>query len=126
MLDKSEAARDQGHGRTGGDDGASTRRGGRKSAGGTSEVPDFPSIKEGAADLMKRFKKLQNAKDDYQDACAKLAERSNTNARNINRLVKSSYKGNFADVRRDVEQTAAMFDIVGELPGGPQTAPDEK
>lgn len=112
-------------GGAGGDAGTSTgARTGRRSAGGTQEVPDFATVKEGVGDLMKRFKKLQNAKDDYQDACAKLAERTNTNARNLNKLVKSSFKGTFDDARRDIDQQSAMFEIVGKVPGGPEKQDD--
>lgn len=127
MRGTSEAGRDQGHGTAGGDSGASTgRRTGRKTNGGTTEVPDFPTIKQATADLMKRFKKLQNAKDDYQDAVAKVAERTNVNARNLNKLIKCSAKGNYVDVRRDVDQLGAIFEMVGEVSGGPSTASEEK
>lgn len=105
MRQPSEAAADQGHGRTGG----------RKGAGGTKEVPDFPEIKKATSELMKRFKKLEHARDDYNDAVAKVAERTNVNARNLNKLIKSSAKGNFVDVRRDVDQQGALFEMVGEV-----------
>lgn len=116
MRQASDAAVDQGHGRTGG----------RKGSGGTKEVPDFQTVKQATADLMRRYKKMQNAKDDYNDAVAKVAERTNTNARNLNKLIKSSEKGTFADVRRDIDQLGSLFEIVGEVAGGPSTAPDDE
>lgn len=130
MRQVSDAAKDQGHGGAGGNGGTSagtsTRRGGRKNSDGQSEAIDITSIKKSTADLMRRYKKMENAKDDFNDACAKVAESTNVNARNLKKLVKASAKGNFVDVRRDVDQQGVLFEMVGEVTGGPSTAPDEE
>lgn len=116
MRQASEAARDQGHG----------RQPGGKNSDGQSEVIDVTSIKQATGDLMKRYKKMENAKDDFNDATAKVAERTNVNARTLKKLIKSSAQGNYADVRRDIDQQSVVFETVGEVAGGPNTAPDEK
>ena len=105
MRQQSEAAADQGHGRSSG----------RRNNDGSAEVPNFPEIKKATAELMKRFKKAELAEDDYNDACAKVAERTHVNTRNLKKLIKASAKGNFVDVRQDVDQQGALFEMVGEV-----------
>lgn len=105
-------------GQAGGETGTSTgRRSGRKSGDGTTEVPDFPEIKKATAELMRRYKKLEHARDDYNDAVAKVAERTHCNARNLNKLVKSSAKGTFKEAQRDADQQSTLFEMVGEVSG---------
>lgn len=95
---------------------------GRKTFDGTVETIKFDSIKKACGDMMKLYKKSQTAKDDYKAAVAAVAERSGCNASTLNRLVRSSAKGDFADVRNKIDQEAVIFETIGEIPGGKATA----
>lgn len=91
---------------------------GRKTNDGTTEVVKFDSIKKGCAEMMKAFKKAETAKDDFNAIVSGVAERSGCNAVTLKRLVKSSAKGNFADVRNKIDQESSIFEMVGEIQGG--------
>jgi hypothetical protein len=91
---------------------------GRKSADGSAEVIKITPIKEGAAEVMKLMRRAESAKTQAAEALEALAERSGTNVSVLKKLFKASLKGNFSDVRRDVDQAADLFERVGELPGG--------
>lgn len=90
---------------------------GRKGHDGTEEVPDFKSIKAAAKDVMKALRKVDDAKSSAAKLINNLAERSNTNSKNLRRLFKASLKGNFSDVRRDIEQQSVLFDQIGDVEG---------
>lgn len=98
--------------------GTKASRSGRANRDGTEETIKIKPIKDACADLMKLHKKAENAKADYRTAVKGVAERSGTNAANINKLVKASSKGNYSDVRRDIDQQSVIFEQVGEIAGG--------
>lgn len=102
---------------------AGARKGakGRKDRDGIEEVIKVAPIKEASGEVMRLLKRSLNAAGDYKAALKAMAERSNTNSRNLNRLFKASEKGNFADVRRDVDQQQVLFEMVGEIQGGAET-----
>lgn len=101
-------------------------QGGRKGPDGSEEVPDFKSIRESARDCMKLLERVEDAKEKAAKAINALAERSNTNSRNLRKLFKANLKGNFADARRDIEQQAVLFEQVGEVGGEVSAAAAEK
>lgn len=92
-------------------------RAGRKSRDGSDEVIKFKPIKDATKDLMALFKKKQLADEAYRDQLKAVAERGNVNSSNLNRLVKASAKGNYADVRRDIDQQSILFENIGEIRG---------
>lgn len=94
---------------------------GRKNSDGSEEVIKLKPIKDAANDVMKLMRKADVAKKEASDAINALAERSNTNASNLKRLFRASIKGNFADVRRDVDQQSVLFEQVGEIGQGTET-----
>lgn len=93
-------------------------QGGRKGHDGSEEVPDFKSVKEASREVVKLLQKAEDAKEKAAKAINALAERSNTNSRNLRALFKASMKGNFADKRRDLEQQIVLFEQVGEVTTG--------
>lgn len=95
---------------------------GRKGRDGTDEVIKFKPIKDATKDLMTLYKKKQQADADYRASLKAVAERGNVNSGNLNRLVKASAKGNYADVRRDIDQQSVLFESIGEIQSGPATS----
>lgn len=98
--------------------GTTEKRRGRRDADGSEEVIKFKPIRDAAKDIMRLLNKAEKAKADVSDAFKGLAERSGTNVSNLKRLFKASYNGNFADVRRDVDQQSILFEEIGEIEGG--------
>ncbi len=98
------------------------RRGatGRRDNDGTEETIKIPPIKQAAASLMKLYKKLEAARDDFNSDCKAVAERAGINSSTLKKLVKSSATGKFTDVRRDIDQASIVFEQVGEIAGGPE------
>lgn len=93
-------------------------RSGRKDKEGGEETIKIKPIKDAAKDVLKLMRKADAARGQVSDAIKALAERSGTNASNLKRLFKASLKGNFADVRRDVDQQSVLFEQVGEISEG--------
>lgn len=98
--------------------GTRARNGGRQDRDGTSEVIKIADIKQGSAEVMKLYRKAETAKTSLNEALKALAERSGTNTGNLKKLFKASYKGNFAEARRDLDQQTVLFEQVGEIAGG--------
>lgn len=71
---------------------------------------------------MKLLRKAETAKTNSNEAFKALAERSGTTVGNLKRLFRASYKGNYADARRDIDQQSVLFEQVGEIPGGAPSA----
>lgn len=88
---------------------------GRKAKDGTDEVIRTKPIKDACKDMMTLYMKKQQANADFNAAVKAVAERSNTNASNIKKLIAASASGNFADIRRGVDQQAILFEEVGEI-----------
>jgi hypothetical protein len=101
--------------------GTRSRSGGRKDNDGSEETIKIQPIKDGAAEVMKLYRKADSAKTACNDAMKLLAERSGTNVSNLKKLFKASFKGNFSDVRRDIDQQSVLFESVGEIAGGAPT-----
>lgn len=95
---------------------------GRKSSDGTEQVIRYEDITKGSADVMKLFRKSEAEKNNLNDAIKALSERSGTNTSVLKKLFKASYNGNFEDVKRDIDQAADLFETIGEIAGGGQTA----
>lgn len=95
---------------------------GRKDHDGVEETIKIQPIKDGAADVMKLVRKAENAKTLVNEAYKALAERAGVNVTSLKKLFKASYKGNFEDVRRDIDQQSALFESVGEIAGGKPAA----
>lgn len=91
---------------------------GRKSSDGSEETIKIKPIKDAVGELMTLYKKAETAQAEYNNARKLVSERSNCNSADLNRLIKSSAKGNFEDVRRHIEQQSVLFEAVGEVPGG--------
>jgi hypothetical protein len=98
--------------------GTQRRSTGRKDRDGTEESPDFTSIKKGCAEMMLAYKKLESAREAFNDCVKAVSERGNCNAATLKRLVRASASGNFTDHRRMIEQQSIVFEMVGEIPGG--------
>lgn len=110
----------EGQGNLGGTEGEQRQRStGRKDREGTEEVPNFPTIKAGIKEMMRSYKKLEQAREAYNEIAKKLAERGHVNAANLKKLVRASVSGNFPDHRRLVDQQSALFEVVGEVSEGP-------
>lgn len=88
---------------------------GRKDGAGGEEVLKVQPVKDGCKELMVLYKKSVIAKEAYNAAAKAIAEKSNANTATIKRLIESSAKGKFEDVKRAVEQTADLFEAVGEV-----------
>jgi len=91
---------------------------GRKDRDGGEEILKIPPIKDACSDMMKLYQKMLAAKVVFNECVKGVAERSNTNSATLKKLVRASAGGNFADVRRDVDQAAIVFEEVGEIAGG--------
>jgi hypothetical protein len=98
--------------------GTQRRSTGRKDRDGTEEIPNFPTIKKGCAEMMLAYKKLEAARGVFNDVVQAVAERGNCNAASLKRLVRASASGNFADHHRMIDQQSTIFEMVGEIPGG--------
>lgn len=94
---------------------------GRKDSEGTQEIIKIKPIKDASADVMKLLRKAETAKAEANEAFKSLAERSGTNVSSLKKLFRSSLKGNFADVRNEVDQLSLLFEQVGEIQGGRET-----
>lgn len=93
---------------------------GRKSSNGDEETIKLKPIKDACEELMIAYKKLELAKQEYNKLKSLVAERSNCNASDIGRLIKSSATGKYEDTRRHIEQQQALFEGIGEVsPGAP-------
>lgn len=99
----------------------SKRGNGRKDKDGTAEIVKFESITKGCSEMMKAYKKLELAKDDYNATVKAVAERSNSNVTTLKKLVRSSAKGNFQDVKDKLDQEQEVFDMVGEIGSGKES-----
>lgn len=97
---------------------SSKRGSGRKSQDGSSEGIKFEPIKKACAEMMKSYKKAQEAKEAFNATVKAVAERSNCNASTLKKLVRSSAAGNFADTRNKIDQESVIFESVGEIAGG--------
>lgn len=95
-----------------------SRASGRKDPDGGEEIIKFQPTKEACADMIKLYQKMLAAKVVFNECVKGVAERSNTNAATLKKLVRASAGGNFADVRRDVDQFAIVFEEIGEIAGG--------
>lgn len=91
---------------------------GRKDRDGTEEVPKWNTIKEGCSEMMRAYKKLESAREAFNDCVKAVAERGNINAASLKRLIKASAGGDFKDEQRKIDQQATLFEMVGEIPGG--------
>lgn len=101
-------------------------RGGRRDRDGGEETIKIKPIKDSAKEVMRLMRRADDAKTELSDAIKALAERSGTNASNLKRLFKASFKGNFTDVRRDVDQQSVLFEQVGEIATGAVSDAEEK
>jgi hypothetical protein len=88
---------------------------GRKSRDGGEETIKLKPIKDAVRELMALYKKAEGAMADYNNLRKIVAERSNCNSADLNKLIKSSAKGNYEDVRRHIEQQQVLFEGVGEI-----------
>lgn len=88
---------------------------GRKGRDGSEEVPRFDSIKEGCAEMMRAYKKLEHAREAFNDTVKSVAERGNVNAAGLKRLVRASATGNFKDEQRKIDQQSTLFEMIGEI-----------
>lgn len=95
---------------------------GRKDSTGDEQVLKAQPIKEALGELMLAYKKSETARADYNAMRKAVAERSNANAGDLNRLIKASAKGNFEDVQRHIQQQVDLFEMIGEVPGGEVSA----
>lgn len=93
-------------------------RRGRKDSTGDEQVLKVQPIKDALAELTTLAKKAQLAATAYNDARKKVAERSNANSAQLNKLIKASLSGRFEDVARLVQQQAELFEAVGEVAQG--------
>lgn len=91
---------------------------GRKAADGTEKTLKPLTVKAGLAECMKLLRKVESAKENYQDAVKKLAESGGFQASALNKLLKVSLNGKFAEAKRDIDQVQILFDEVGEAAGG--------
>lgn len=91
---------------------------GRKGADGIEMTITISNVKDGSAECMKLFNKSERAKTLYKEAIKKVAESGGIQASTLNKWIKASAKGKFADVKRDIEQQALVFDECGECAGG--------
>lgn len=91
---------------------------GRKDRDGTEETIKIKPIKDASKEVMKLLRRAETAKTECDDAFKLLAERSGTNVSNLKKLFKASLKGNYADVRRDIDQQSVIFEQVGEISSG--------
>jgi hypothetical protein len=101
--------------------GARGRNRGRKSKDGGEEIPKFDTIKEAAGEMMRAHKRLEQARESFNDCVKKVAERSNVNAASLKKLIRASAGGNFKDEQRKVDQQSTLFEMVGEIQGAPET-----
>lgn len=92
---------------------------GRKNSAGDEKTIKVRPIKDGVADLMKLYNKAEAARTTYQDASKAVAEKGGIEVSTLKKLIKSSAKGNFAEVKADIEQQVIIFSEVGEIAGGP-------
>lgn len=90
-------------------------RKGRKSGDGTAETIKFDPIKKACAEMMRAYKKFEQAKVEYDEIVSGVAERSNSNVTTLKKLVKASAKGKFTDVRHKIDQESVIFETVGEI-----------
>lgn len=94
---------------------------GRKSKDGGEETIKLKPIQDACTELMAGYKKMEQAKDEYNKLFKVVAERAGCNAPDLKRLVKSSATGKYEDTRRHIEQQQALFEGIGEIAGGPAT-----
>lgn len=94
---------------------------GRKDRDGTEEIPKWDSIKQGCAEMMRAYKRLEQARESFNDTVKAVAERGNVNAATLKSLVRASASGNFKDAQRKIDQQATLFEMVGEIQGAPET-----
>jgi hypothetical protein len=95
---------------------------GRKDSAGNEEPIKFKPIKDACDEMMRAAKKADLAQADYNDLCKIIAERSGVKASSLKRLVRASIKGNYGDVKGAIDQQAALFETIGEIPVGGETA----
>lgn len=94
---------------------------GRKDGDGGEETLKIDAINENKADLMKLFKRAEDAVTDYNDKAKGVAEKAGCNTSTIKKLIKASASGKFADVRRILDQQSVVFELVGEVSSGAVT-----
>jgi hypothetical protein len=95
--------------------GSRGRGGGRKNRDGIEEAPKVPTLKQACPRLLRLYRQAQEHMTEYKEALTKICEANHANAGDVNRLIKASFKGNFEDVRRHVEQQQIIFEGVGEV-----------
>jgi len=98
--------------------GTEGKRTGRKDKDGTEALPNYIRIKDAAKELMRSYKKMEAAREAFNDTVKAIAERGNVNTSSLKKLVRDSASGNFADRRRMIDQQSELFEMVGEIAGG--------
>jgi len=98
---------------------------GRKTADGSVEVMKLRPLKDACPELMKLYKRFEEAKLAFNGGITSVAESSNVNASTLKKLIVSSANGKFEDTRRAIEQASIIFEEVGEVPGGSVTNSDD-
>ena len=101
--------------------GLSTGTRGRKDSHGNEEVPDYKTIKQASAELMKLMRRQQAIGVEVNEAFKAVAEKSNTKAAHLRKIFKASLAGRFVDARNDADQQSVMFEMVGEIAAGPKS-----
>lgn len=92
---------------------------GRKNSRGEEEVPNYKTVKDASANLMKLLRRQSVLNTEINEAFKAVAERSNTRAAHLRKLFKASLAGRFVDARNDADQQSVMFEMVGEVAAGP-------
>lgn len=95
--------------------GSRGRSSGRKDKDGIEQPIKVKPLKDECPRLMRLLRRVKDAQTEYKEALNKVCEANGANTSDVNRLLKSSLKGNFEDVKRHVEQQAIIFEEVGEV-----------
>lgn len=93
--------------------GTQTARG-RKGRDGIEETVKVTTLRKACPQLLKLYRKSQDAATDYKDALKAACEANGANSADVNKLIKASFKGNYEDVRRHIEQQQIIFEM-GEV-----------
>lgn len=102
--------------------GSRGKNGGRKDGDGGQEVIKADPINESKNELMRQYKKMEQAREQYNESCKKVAENAGCNTPTIKLLIKASANGNFKEVQRVLDQRSVVFELIGEVAGGAETA----
>jgi hypothetical protein len=98
---------------------------GRKNGDGSTETLKIKPLKEGTKECMRLYMRAEEAKSAYNAATTAVAERGNINTSTLRKLISSSAKGKFEDVRQKIEQADIVFREVGEVSSGSVTGSDD-